>query len=607
MRRRPELAPLLLALLCLGGTGAVAAGPADPPNILFILADDLGMNDLGAFRLSREASADHDVTPGIDALARQGLRFTRFYSHPSCAAARAGLLSGRPPESLGFRPAGAGLSPELLTLPEALKRRGYRTAHVGKWHLGYADPAAWPLQQGYDHFVGFLNQFLLQAPAGRDAPRRPGYRDPWLQRGNEPRQRRRGHLSALLLDAAREQLDAFARGDGPWFLSFWPFLPHAPQQPPREAAGRFADTPRGRHLAMLAALDGQVAALVAALRERGLLDRTLLLFAGDNGGSGRFFPSNTPLEGGKGLAREGGTRVPLFLYGPGIAPGSREDVASYLDLMPTLLARSGAAPAPPGRDLLAPPPRSPAPLFWSAQVGSAQSWSVLSADGRARLVLDVLSPRGELRPVVGEPPPAAGLRAALERAYARWAPRQRQVALRVERRGDRGYRRVAGSRFMRTPGFGAQTWALCLGEAPAAPAPEYLLWQHGLLSVSRDKGRLRWRAGGVEGAVAFPSGPGMLLLGSDFNHAFAYPTERRARLRAWFRGRSILAVTRRRFAAPAPSTAAATWVGGDPQGAHRFTATIGRVALFNDLPPDAVATDLQAWQRWSGGFRCTAR
>ena len=233
-------------LLVLLFTGVCGAADAARPNILLILADDLGISDLSSFRLAEGTGPA--ITPTIDRLAREGLRFGRFYSDASCAATRAGLLTGRYPASLGFRPAGAGIDPGIVTLPERLREAGYTTRLIGKWHLGYDDREAWPLQQGFDRFYGFLNQFFLQRPSDNPAPGRPGYVDPAIREG--------------------------AADDDPWFLAFWPYAPHDPPQPPGDIASRFEETPAGRHRALIATLDRQVERLLATLEESGQRDRT---------------------------------------------------------------------------------------------------------------------------------------------------------------------------------------------------------------------------------------------------------------------------------------------------------------------------------------------
>ncbi len=157
------------------------------PNIILILLDDLGFNDLGA-------NGNGAIkTPYLDQLASEGVRFTRHYTDSTCTATRIGAITGTPPARHGFRPDNLGISPELITLPEVLRDAGYSTHHIGKWHMGFASRLAWPNAQGFDTFFGFLNQFLMRNPIqnGTWAFNRPTYHNPWLQENEQvppPRQ-----------------------------------------------------------------------------------------------------------------------------------------------------------------------------------------------------------------------------------------------------------------------------------------------------------------------------------------------------------------------------------------------------------------------------------
>ena len=179
------MALALLLFHLLGSSGGT------PPNILFILIDDMGYNDLGA-NGNPGVSAPH-----LDALAAEEVRFTRNYVDSTCSSTRAGILTGTTPAARGFRPRGLGISPVIVTLPEALRAAGYSTHHIGKWHVGYASKLSWPTAQGFDHFFGFLNQFLLRGPhvEGQFKLARPTYRNPWLQEQAQWPVRHKGHLA----------------------------------------------------------------------------------------------------------------------------------------------------------------------------------------------------------------------------------------------------------------------------------------------------------------------------------------------------------------------------------------------------------------------------
>ena len=182
-----------LLLLCVMATGLLvgacgsdrdavgATTVSAKPNIVLILLDDMGFNDLGANGNTAV------TTPNLDKLASEGVRFTRHYTDSTCTASRIGIMTGMSPAKQGFRPDNLGLSPELSTLSEMLQEAGYSTHHIGKWHIGFASKLAWPKAQGFDSFFGFLNQFLLKDPhqAGAWTMAKPTYHNPWLQQDDQ--------------------------------------------------------------------------------------------------------------------------------------------------------------------------------------------------------------------------------------------------------------------------------------------------------------------------------------------------------------------------------------------------------------------------------------
>lgn len=616
-----RIIPFLALLLSLGvaPVWGVPAGPA-APNILFILADDLGINDLRSFALAPDGtpaaapwSADPSPTPRIDALAASGLRFSRFYADSSCAASRAGFLTGRPPVSLGFRPAGAGLAPEIETLPEALRRLGYTTHHVGKWHLGYRHRQAWPLQQGYDSFYGFLNQFMLGATGARTLGR-PTYRDPSLQRNNDDPRAVGGHLTELLGDEAVRLIGEGGDGDRPWFISFWPYAPHEPLQPPSAIAARYPDSAEGRYLAHLASLDAQVGRLIDALERSGQAQNTLIVFASDNGGTGRHRQSNGPLPGTKVFYYEGGVRVPLFFTGAGVPRRGRDDrIASYLDLLPTLRAVAGEAAPGDSLDLLAPVSSPGAPrrdnLYWSGGIEGTRQWSVLSADGRWRLVTDVLYPRGILQDPLSPAPLQAlhnpSLRTALTRDFERWAALHRQVE--VVDQAVSGRRRLEGNLFQRSPGLGAHAMALCIDGLGAGTGKQLITHHEGVWELAVERGLIRWQINNVEVEAALPEQRGgRLLLLSHFRHRLTKPADSEAQMTLLFDQQVLARRSVRGVPAQREHLDAPLFIGQDSRGERGFAGTIGPVAIFNDLPPEH-ARNGDDWLAWSGGFHCAPK
>jgi arylsulfatase A-like enzyme len=333
--------------------GALAAGAAQapPPNIVVILADDMGWADLGQ-------DGSQIDTPNLDRLATQGVKLTRFYASAAmCSPTRAALLTGRYPHSVGMpelaSPAVRGNVPVLaldhaaMTIPEALKPAGYRNLAVGKWHLGFG-PTDGPRQHGFDEFWGSL----LGTPQF------------WQVQGtvhNEtPIQVQGGHYTDRLTDKAIEYLRRDVRADRPVFLYLAYNAPHYPLEAPAELVykyrRRFAD--RGMfavYAAMVEQLDQGIGRVLATLDELKMADSTLVIFTSDNGPSAEpnhYGPegadySNGPLRGYKFGAHEGGVRVPFIARWPGRLPAGvvRDTPAITMDILPTLMEAARQPPA----------------------------------------------------------------------------------------------------------------------------------------------------------------------------------------------------------------------------------------------------------------------
>lgn len=355
-QRRPSLADgiayllaaLVLLCACTGPPTDAPVGASRAPNVVVILADDLGYADVG-FQGLRDFA-----TPNIDALAAAGIRFTNGYvSHPYCSPSRAGLLTGRYQHRFGhvhnpkFR-AGEGLPLSESLLPEVLADQGYVSALVGKWHLGDG-PEYHPLQRGFDEFFGFLGGgHDYFESTDRDARE---YLIPLEASGEELPVV--GYLTDQLTDAAVD----FVRRNAsrPFFLYLAYNAPHAPLQAPPEHLDRvdsITDTRRRTYAAMVTALDDGVGRLVTALGELDLTDDTVVFFLSDNGGPTPANASdNTPLRATKGTVYEGGVRVPFVVSWPGrLAEGEAYDPpVSALDIFPTSVAVAGGDP-PEGLD-----------------------------------------------------------------------------------------------------------------------------------------------------------------------------------------------------------------------------------------------------------------
>lgn len=331
---------------------AIAAPGPTRPNILFILADDLGYADLVCYG-RREYR-----TPAIDRIAAEGVRFTQAYANSAvCSATRVGLITGRYQNRLPIgleEPLGArdvGLPPAHPTLPSLLSAAGYDTSLIGKWHLG-ALPRFGPLRSGYRHFWGFRG-------GGLDYFRHDfnGAADLW---DDDRRIERPGYLTDLLGDAALATIERCAAAKTPFFISLHFNAPHWPWEGPddqadsrRIAASKgplpvfdFDGGSMATFAAMVTRMDFQVGRLLATLDRLGLGRDTIVVFTSDNGGE--RYSDTWPFSGRKTELLEGGLRIPAVARWPGrIAPGrTTGQVAISMDWLPTLTRFAGTAPDP---------------------------------------------------------------------------------------------------------------------------------------------------------------------------------------------------------------------------------------------------------------------
>jgi arylsulfatase A-like enzyme len=353
MPRRPLLAPLHALGLGLVLLAAVPVHAAEKPNIVYILADDLGWRDVG-FHGS-------DIkTPNLDQLAAGGAVFDQLYAQPMCTPSRAALMTGRYPHRYGLQTivipsAGTyGLATDEWLLPQALHEAGYRTAIVGKWHLGHADQKYWPRQRGFDYqygpLLGEIDYYTHSAHGTVD-----WYRDNRLV--NED-----GYVTELLGNDAVRLIESHDP-DQPLFLYLTFTAPHSPYQAPQAYLDRYktiADPSRRAYAAMITAMDDQIGRVMQALDARGMRDNTLIVFQSDNGGprSAKFtgevdmskstIPAdNGPYRDGKAMLYEGGTRVVALANWPGhIAPHTVVRTPIHMvDMYPTLVALAGGSVA----------------------------------------------------------------------------------------------------------------------------------------------------------------------------------------------------------------------------------------------------------------------
>lgn len=357
----PRLASALVAILALFVADLAQANDPDRPNILFILADDLGWRDTGVY------GSTYYETPNIDALATDGMRFMNAYSaSPLCSPTRASILTGQYPGRLRLTTpachlpqevldptvperAGSGhkactpgtrtrLPNEYFTIAEALKEVGYTTGFFGKWHLGRAP--YYPEAQGFDVVVG-----------GREHPGPPGstFFAPWPIT-TIPAVPEGTHICDTITDEAIKFLET--NREGPFFMAMWFYDVHAPFQAKEQLKAKYAlkKDPQGLQDCptmggMIEVLDQNIGRLLAAVEQLDIEEETLIIFTSDNGGNmyntvdGTTPTNNSPLRNGKGNIYEGGQRVPLIVVWPGkVEPGTTNEVlVSSVDYYPTIL------------------------------------------------------------------------------------------------------------------------------------------------------------------------------------------------------------------------------------------------------------------------------
>jgi len=342
----------MVGLAMRAGTGG-AQPSAKPPNIVFILADDLGFADVSCY------GRPDLSTPNIDHIAAQGVRFLQAYANSAvCTATRTALITGRYQyrlrlgleEPLAGNP-DVGLPPEHPTLPSLLKKAGYSSTLVGKWHLG-AFPKFGPLKSGYDHFYGFRGgavDYFSHSEGGKD--------DLW---DDDVPLHRAGYLTELLGNRGVDVVNGYAKSGQPFMLSLHFNAPHWPWEAPGDEAEseRLMRQPGSRVLAdfdggsqktyqrMIEEMDKQIGRVLKALHANGLTENTIVIFTSDNGGE--RFADTWPFTGKKTELLEGGLRIPAVITWPARIPRGQktEQVSISMDWVPTLLAAAGALPDP---------------------------------------------------------------------------------------------------------------------------------------------------------------------------------------------------------------------------------------------------------------------
>lgn len=357
---KTNLLPLTVGGLSLLAGEAYPNKMADKPNIILILADDLGLNDLGV------TGSDYYETPNLDALAKESMVFTNAYSAaPNSAPSRACLMTGlytprhgvytvNPPDRgvAGKRKYIAvanndTLEPEFKTIAEELQENGYKNCHIGKWHLGDTGEKTDPLNRGFDINIGGTHagaprtHFFPYAGHTGSLKRYPG-----LEKGA-----RKEYLTDRITDEAIRFIEEAARKEEPFFLNLSYFAVHYPIEAPKDLIEKYKNKEKGVYhknpvyAAMTESLDANVGRILDVIEKSGLDRNTVIIFTSDNGGA-EPVTDNYRVRGGKGEPYEGGTRVPLFIRWIGKIRGGTvcEMPVSNIDFYPTFCSFAGIRP-----------------------------------------------------------------------------------------------------------------------------------------------------------------------------------------------------------------------------------------------------------------------
>ncbi len=332
----------ITGLLLLLASSSLAASK---PNILLIVADDLGYGDLSSY------GATDLKSPHLDSLMAEGIRFTEFYANcPVCSPTRASLLTGCYPDLVGV-PGVVRTKPEdnwgflsrsAIMLPQVLKKSGYTTAAIGKWHLGLDDPEH-PNARGFEHFHGFLGDMM------DDYYHHRRHNQNYMRLNGETITPE-GHATDLFTEWTTDYLTAHSAKENPepFFLYLAYNAPHTPIQPPADWLAKVKDREpgitdkRAKLVALIEHMDDGIGRVIATLKKNGQWDNTLTLFVSDNGGQVNVGANCGNLRGEKQDMYEGGIKVPACAVWPGvIKPGTSAFQALTMDLFPTALAAAG--------------------------------------------------------------------------------------------------------------------------------------------------------------------------------------------------------------------------------------------------------------------------
>jgi len=354
-----------------------------PPNIVYILIDDIGFGDLGSKTLNMIRGYE---TPAINKVAREGMRMARMYTEPSCTPTRVAMMTGRQPHRNGMGNtavdiSGFGLAGKEVTLAEVLSENGYNTAHIGKWHMGDIKEA-WPNFQGFDYAAfpihqqgqltiyhddgadegvsigigdnnyearytidGWLRTDASSMVVGVEGERNQSVREVHMKAGERWTEKKYMEMNYRYQDQAMEHLRKLAKQDEPFFLNYWPLYPLTG---PRTGYDEYTTPNGGIYVEKMKLLDSWIGDMMNEMETLGIADNTIVIIMGDNGHFTKYSPQSgyTPMvfRGGKGYTTEGGVRVDAFVRWPGMVEADSVvgDIVHVSDLYTTLAKIAGA-------------------------------------------------------------------------------------------------------------------------------------------------------------------------------------------------------------------------------------------------------------------------
>jgi len=318
----------------------LSLGQSKKPNVLLILTDDLGYNDVSYY------NGKDLQTPNIDKICKDGMRFDYFYANsPVCAPTRASLMSGRYPDFVGvpglirYHPENnwGFLNPKTVLFPKVMKKNGYNTAHIGKWNLGLESPNL-PNEKGFDFFHGWLEDMMddywSHLRHGKN-----------FMRLNNQTIEPTGHATDLFTNWSIDYINKQTKNKQPFFLYLAYNAPHFPVQPPKEWYEKVLlknpgiSEKRAKLVALIEHLDDGIGRIINSLKKNGMYENTIIIFTSDNGGNLTDLANNGALRDGKQSMYEGGLRVPTVISWPSRIPkGIKSDaVTATMDIFPTII------------------------------------------------------------------------------------------------------------------------------------------------------------------------------------------------------------------------------------------------------------------------------